>query len=266
MTIGPIVAADEGSTTRSPTRSLVVGTSDPSWTEKVCAMAWRATASLQLGFGIGKYTNRNVMDAYGGVSRGKEQWTVRASRSRLAIARPHDGRPAPLRGARADEARPVRARRQRRAARRVRLDVRGRRCLRRSRTAPSTTRDGHRVVGRPRPLPPDRGGVGLGGDRRRAHRARPRRLGLDPRPLVGRPLRRRPKPPPTPEASTRSAIRGLVPDDLVPASWRRADGSPLRADAALRRSSAPGSATRRSWAGSSTPTAGTSRGSTSSRI
>src|SRR5947207_5225831 len=36
--------------------------------------------SLQLGFGLGKYTNRNVMDGYAGISRGVEQVTVRGSR------------------------------------------------------------------------------------------------------------------------------------------------------------------------------------------
>jgi hypothetical protein len=46
-------------------------------------MAAARDGSLQLGFGLGKYVNRNVMDAYAGVSRGVEQLTVRASR-RLA--------------------------------------------------------------------------------------------------------------------------------------------------------------------------------------
>src|SRR3954468_13521759 len=43
-------------------------------------MAAARDGSLQLGFGLGKYTNRNVMDAYAGISRGVEQVTVRASR------------------------------------------------------------------------------------------------------------------------------------------------------------------------------------------
>src|SRR5689334_25173338 len=43
-------------------------------------MAAARDGSVQVSFGIGKYTNRNVMDAYAGVSRGVEQWTVRASR------------------------------------------------------------------------------------------------------------------------------------------------------------------------------------------
>ena len=46
-------------------------------------MAAARDGSLQLGFGLGKYPNRNVMDAYAGVSRSVEQLTVRASR-RLA--------------------------------------------------------------------------------------------------------------------------------------------------------------------------------------
>jgi hypothetical protein len=55
-------------------------TDDASWTEKVCAMAALADGSIQSAFGMGKYANRNVLDAYAGVSRGVEQWTVRASR------------------------------------------------------------------------------------------------------------------------------------------------------------------------------------------
>ena len=58
-----------------------VGQSDLAWTEKVCGMAAARDGSLQIGFGFGKYTNRNVVDAYAGVGRGVEQWVVRASRS-----------------------------------------------------------------------------------------------------------------------------------------------------------------------------------------
>lgn len=50
------------------------------WTEKVCAMAALADGSIGIGFGMGKYVNRNVIDAYAGVSIGKQQWNVRASR------------------------------------------------------------------------------------------------------------------------------------------------------------------------------------------
>ncbi|MEZ5167535.1 MAG: hypothetical protein R2695_13970 [Acidimicrobiales bacterium] len=81
--IGPILPADEGFTHQIAETFANVGSSDPSWTEKVCAMAMARDGSLQIGFGLGKYTNRNVMDGYGAVSRGVEQFTVRASR-RLA--------------------------------------------------------------------------------------------------------------------------------------------------------------------------------------
>ena len=79
--VGPIVAADEGFHHQVADTFAKVGTSDPAWTEKVCAMVMARDGSIQLGFGLGKYTNRNVIDAYGAVSRGTSQWTVRASRA-----------------------------------------------------------------------------------------------------------------------------------------------------------------------------------------
>ena len=78
--IGPLLPADELFCHQVTETFANTGSSDPSWTEKVCAMAAAKDGSLQLGFGLGKYTNRNVMDAYAGVSRGVEQITVRASR------------------------------------------------------------------------------------------------------------------------------------------------------------------------------------------
>jgi hypothetical protein len=78
---GPLLPADERFTHQIVDTFAVVSQTDPSWTEKVCAMAARRDGSLQLGFGLGKYPNRNVMDGYAGASRGREQWTVRASRA-----------------------------------------------------------------------------------------------------------------------------------------------------------------------------------------
>jgi hypothetical protein len=43
-------------------------------------MAAATDGSAQLSFGLGKYPNRGVMDGFAGISRGREQWTVRASR------------------------------------------------------------------------------------------------------------------------------------------------------------------------------------------
>ena len=81
--IGELLAADESFFHQTTDTFAVVATSDPAWTEKVCAMATTRDGSLQLGFGLGRYPNRNVLDGYGALSRGPEQLTVRASR-RLA--------------------------------------------------------------------------------------------------------------------------------------------------------------------------------------
>ena len=78
--IGPLIAADEQFCHQVTETFANTGVSDPAWTEKVCAMAAATDGSIQIGFGLGKYTNRNVMDAYAGISRGVEQVTVRASR------------------------------------------------------------------------------------------------------------------------------------------------------------------------------------------
>jgi hypothetical protein len=78
--IGPLLPADEQLGHQIADTFATVGTSDPSWTEKICAIAMARDGSVQVGFGLGKYTNRNVMDGYAALSRGAEQLTVRASR------------------------------------------------------------------------------------------------------------------------------------------------------------------------------------------
>ncbi len=77
---GPLLPADEHFTHQVVDTFSRVGQSDRAWTEKVCAMAAAKDGSVQLVLGLGKYTNRGVMDAYAGISRGTEQWTVRSSR------------------------------------------------------------------------------------------------------------------------------------------------------------------------------------------
>lgn len=79
-TLGPLVPADETLNHQIVDTFATVGQTDRAWTEKICAQACARDGSLQVAFGLGKYTNRGVMDAYAGVSRGIEQWTVRASR------------------------------------------------------------------------------------------------------------------------------------------------------------------------------------------
>jgi len=80
MDLGPLGPLDELLAHQIVDTFATVSQSDRSWTEQICAMAAAGDGSLSLGFGLGKYPNRGVMDAYAGVSRGTEQWTVRASR------------------------------------------------------------------------------------------------------------------------------------------------------------------------------------------
>ena len=91
--LGPLVSADETFFHQITDTFATGGQSDRSWTEKVCAMACARDGSVQLALGIGKYPNRNVIDAYAGVSRGVEQWTARASRE---IAGDHDTVAGPI--------------------------------------------------------------------------------------------------------------------------------------------------------------------------
>lgn len=80
-TIGPLLAADESFTHQIVETFATVAQTDYAWTEKVCGMIAARDGLLQIGFGFGKYVNRNVVDGYGGVSRGVEQWSVCASRA-----------------------------------------------------------------------------------------------------------------------------------------------------------------------------------------
>jgi hypothetical protein len=89
---GPLLPSDEGLNHQIVETFSRVAQSERSWTEKIWAMAAARDGSLSIAFGLGKYVNRNVMDGFAGVSRGTEQWTVRASR-RLTpeIERAHVG-------------------------------------------------------------------------------------------------------------------------------------------------------------------------------
>jgi hypothetical protein len=78
---GPLVPADELFTHQVVSTFASVASSDPGWTEKVWMTVHLRDGSLQACFGLGKYVNRGVYDTAGGVSRGTDQWTVRASRT-----------------------------------------------------------------------------------------------------------------------------------------------------------------------------------------
>ena len=79
--IGPLVAADEWFNHQIVETHATVLHTDPSWTEKVWGTVCSPDGTLAVSFGFGKYVNRNVVDGFGGVSRGVEQWSVRASRA-----------------------------------------------------------------------------------------------------------------------------------------------------------------------------------------
>ena len=209
-----------GSATRSPTRSPTSGRAIPSWTEKVCAMAAAQRRQRSSSASAsGKYTNRNVIDAYaGGLARRR---AVDGAGQPPPRARPgaHRRRADPLRGARAAAASSG-SRSTPTTCSPSRSSGRSRpRCRRRSRTAPHT-RDRLPHVGGPRALPPDRRRLGLGRDRRRARPSSTPTRWVSTRDHswgvrygVGVP------PPDRPEPSTRSPGLG-VPDDLVPDAVR----------------------------------------------
>ena len=106
--IGPLRGADESLTHQIVDTFAVVAESDYAWTEKIWTSIASVDGSVQVDFGLGKYHNRGIIDGFGGVSRGREQWTVRSSRElrRRAGGRAH--RADQLRGRRA--ARQVRVR------------------------------------------------------------------------------------------------------------------------------------------------------------
>ncbi|BBY79143.1 hypothetical protein H7I53_16710 [Mycolicibacterium pulveris] len=88
--IGPLLGADEGLNHQIVDTFATLSQTDMAWTEKIWASIARTDGSLQVDFGLGKYQNRGIIDGFGGVSRGREQWTVRGSRE-LSSAPEHLG-------------------------------------------------------------------------------------------------------------------------------------------------------------------------------
>jgi hypothetical protein len=78
--IGALRRADEGLHHQIVDTFATVVESDRAWTEKIWGSLARTDGTLQIDFGLGKYHNRGIIDGFGGISRGREQWTVRASR------------------------------------------------------------------------------------------------------------------------------------------------------------------------------------------
>ena len=78
--IGKLKRADEGLNHQIIDTFDRVSEADRSWTEKIWGSFAAIDGSIQASFGLGKYHNRGILDGFGGISRGREQWTVRASR------------------------------------------------------------------------------------------------------------------------------------------------------------------------------------------
>lgn len=87
-TIAALTGADEFFTHQIVNTHAAVGTADRAWTEKAWFALMRKDGAMQVGCGIGKYANRNVVDGFAGVQVGTRQMTVRASR--LLALKPDD--------------------------------------------------------------------------------------------------------------------------------------------------------------------------------
>jgi hypothetical protein len=78
--IGALRGADESLNHQIVDTFATIAQTDYAWTEKIWSSLASIDGSLQVDFGIGKYHNRGIIDGFGGISRGHEQWTVRGSR------------------------------------------------------------------------------------------------------------------------------------------------------------------------------------------
>ncbi len=78
--IGMITALDEVLNHQIVDTFATVGTSEQSWTEKIWSAIVKKDGTMGIDFGLGRYHNRGVLDGWAAVSRGAEQWTVRANR------------------------------------------------------------------------------------------------------------------------------------------------------------------------------------------
>jgi hypothetical protein len=78
--IGQIIPLDEMLNHQIVDTFASTATSDQSWTEKIWSAVVRKDGGLAIDFGLGRYHNRGILDGWAAVSRGSQQWTVRANR------------------------------------------------------------------------------------------------------------------------------------------------------------------------------------------
>ena len=78
--IAALTVADEYFNHQIVNTHSAVASGDHAWTEKIWFTLMRKDGALQIGGGLGKYANRNILDGFAAVQRGTQQRTVRASR------------------------------------------------------------------------------------------------------------------------------------------------------------------------------------------
>lgn len=79
--LGTLTAAGEMFVHQTTETFANVATSDPAWTERAYGCAIAKDGVFALHWGIGKYTNLNVLDGFAGVAVGPRQRNVRFSRA-----------------------------------------------------------------------------------------------------------------------------------------------------------------------------------------
>ena len=75
-----LTAADEYFCHQTVQTFEEVQSTDRNWTEKSYIVAFDDSATVMIAFGLGKYTNRNVMDGFAAVALPGRVINVRASR------------------------------------------------------------------------------------------------------------------------------------------------------------------------------------------
>jgi hypothetical protein len=75
-----LTAADEYLCHQTVASFEQVATTDRNWTEKGYVVAYDISGAVMIALGIGKYSNRDVMDGFAGVAVSGRQYNVRASR------------------------------------------------------------------------------------------------------------------------------------------------------------------------------------------
>jgi hypothetical protein len=78
--VGQLTDLDETLNHQIADTFATTASTDHSWTEKIWSAMVRKDGALAIDFGLGRYHNRGIMDGWAAVSRGSQQWTVRASR------------------------------------------------------------------------------------------------------------------------------------------------------------------------------------------